>query len=79
LLSPIFGDFSDFPPAILRRAPAIFQRHSLGPPKAPPSRRGGRIQVFEGQSHAQFLLPFTPETEEAFGEIARFFETHLAA
>jgi hypothetical protein len=35
------------------------------------------LQVFEGQSHAQFLLPFLLETED--GELARFFETHLAA
>lgn len=37
------------------------------------------LQVFEAQSHVQFLTHFAPETEEAFGEIARFFERHLAA
>jgi acetyl esterase/lipase len=35
------------------------------------------LQVFEGQSHAQFLLPFVPETEEAFAEIAAFLDSHL--
>ena len=35
------------------------------------------LKVFEGQSHAQFPDSFVPETEEAFGEIAQFFETHL--
>jgi hypothetical protein len=30
------------------------------------------LQVFEGQSHAQFLAALVPETGEAFGEIARF-------
>ena len=36
------------------------------------------LQVFEGQSHAQYLAdPYAPEAREAFGEIARFFETHL--
>jgi acetyl esterase/lipase len=38
-----------------------------------------RLQVFEGQSHAQFLAPFVPETEETFSEIARFLQIHLAA
>ena len=30
------------------------------------------LQVYEGQSHAQYLDPFVPETEEAMSEIARF-------
>jgi acetyl esterase/lipase len=45
-------------------------------------RRAGvdaALQVYEGQSHAQFLDPFIPETEEAFGEIARFLIKRLAA
>ncbi len=33
---------------------------------------------FEAQSHAQYLTPFIPETEEAFMEIAAFFDRHLA-
>jgi epsilon-lactone hydrolase len=36
------------------------------------------LQVFEAQSHGQFLTPLAPETAEAFGEIARFFDAHLA-
>ncbi len=36
------------------------------------------LQVFEGQSHAQFLELFVPETEEALGEIGAFFARHLA-
>jgi hypothetical protein len=36
------------------------------------------LQVFEGASHAQYYLnPFTPESKEAFSEIARFFDKHL--
>ena len=36
------------------------------------------LQVFEGQSHAHYYRDVTaPETKEAFGEIARFFDTHL--
>jgi acetyl esterase/lipase len=37
------------------------------------------LQVFEGQSHAQFLYDFNaPETKEAFEEIAQFFDKHLS-
>jgi hypothetical protein len=35
------------------------------------------LQIFEGQSHAQFLDLFVPETEEAFAEIALFLTRHL--
>jgi epsilon-lactone hydrolase len=36
------------------------------------------LQVFEGISHAQYQLdPDTPESKEAFEEIARFFDAHL--
>ena len=45
-------------------------------------RRAGveaELQVFEGMSHAQYNFDaFAPETKETFGEIARFFDTHLA-
>ena len=37
------------------------------------------LLVFEGQSHAQFLEPFAPETQEAFREIGSFLDTYLAA
>ena len=44
-------------------------------------RRAGvaaELVVFEGQSHAQYQFDDTlPETKEAFGEIAAFFEEHL--
>jgi epsilon-lactone hydrolase len=36
------------------------------------------LQVYEGQSHAQYVADDSgPETKEAFTEIARFFDTHL--
>jgi acetyl esterase/lipase len=35
------------------------------------------LQVFEGMSHAQFLDPYAPESQEAFTEMARFFDAHL--
>jgi acetyl esterase/lipase len=36
------------------------------------------LQVFEGMSHAQYVLnPYAPESQEVFTEIARFFNAHL--
>ncbi len=80
LISPIHGDFAGLPPAIvtsgtrdLLLSDAVRTHRKL--------RQAGieaALQVFEAQSHAQFLTPFAPETEEAFGEIAAFFDRHLA-
>jgi acetyl esterase/lipase len=79
LISPIFGDFSGLPPAILTSGTRdLFLSHTVRTHRK--LRHAGidaRLQVFEGQSHAQFLDPFVPETEEAFSEIARFFTLHL--
>jgi acetyl esterase/lipase len=80
LLSPIFGDFSGFPPAILTSGTRdLFLSDTVRAHRK--LRQAGVkavLQVFEGQSHAQFLIPFAPETEEAIGEIVRFFNAHLA-
>jgi epsilon-lactone hydrolase len=35
------------------------------------------LEVFEGISHAQYLVPEAPETKEAFAEITRFLDAHL--
>jgi acetyl esterase/lipase len=80
-LSPIYGDFTGFPPDILTSGTrdlflslTVLTHRKL--------RRAGvdaDLQVFEGMSHAQYLFtPFAPETKEAFTEIARFFDKHLA-
>jgi acetyl esterase/lipase len=79
-LSPIYGDFSGFPPAILTSGTrdlflslTVLTHRKL--------RRAGveaELQVFEGMSHAQYYFdPFVPESKEAFSEIARFFDRHL--
>jgi acetyl esterase/lipase len=79
-LSPIYGDFSGFPPAILTSGTrdlflslTVLTHRKL--------RRAGveaELQVFEGASHAQYYInPLTPESKEAFTEIARFFDKHL--
>ncbi|TCI00901.1 steryl acetyl hydrolase [Roseococcus sp. SYP-B2431] len=80
LISPIYGDFAGFPPAILTSG----TRDLLLSDTVRAHRRLRQagveavLQVFEGQSHAQYLLPGVPETQEAFAEIALFFQRHLA-
>ena len=80
-LSPIYGDFAGFPPAILTSGTrdlflslTVLTHRKL--------RRAGveaELQVFEGASHAEYYIdPTTPESKEAFTEIARFFDRHLA-
>jgi epsilon-lactone hydrolase len=79
-LSPIYGDFTGFPPAILTSGTrdlflslTVLTHRKL--------RRAGveaELQVFEGMSHAQYNFdPFVPETKEVFTEIASFFDKHL--
>lgn len=80
LISPIFGDFLGFPPAILTSGTRdLFLSDTVRTHRK--LRQAGvkaELQVFEGQSHAQFLDPFVPETTEAIQEIGRFLNEHLA-
>jgi monoterpene epsilon-lactone hydrolase len=79
-LSPIYGDFTGFPPAILTSGTrdlflslTVLTHRKL--------RRAGveaELQVYEGMSHAQYNFdPYASETKEVFTEIARFFDKHL--
>ncbi len=80
-LSPIFGDFTGFPPAILTSGTRdlILSDTVRTHRKLRQAHVNAILQVFEGESHAQFLTPFVPETEEAFGEIAHYFDAHLGS
>ncbi len=80
-LSPIYGDFHGFPPAILTSGTRdLFLSNTVRTHRK--LREAGveaELQVFEGFSHAQYLFDATaPETKEAFTEIAAFFDKHLA-
>ena len=79
-LSPIYGDYTGFPPAILTSGTrdlflslTVLTHRKL--------RRAGveaELQVYEGMSHAQYNFdPYAPETKEVFTEIANFFNKHL--
>lgn len=79
-LSPIYGDFSGFPPAILTSGTRdLFLSNTVRTHRK--LKRAGveaDLNVYEGQSHAQFYKdPDAPETKEAFGDIAEFFNKHL--
>ncbi len=80
-LSPIYGDFTGFPPAILTSGTRdLFLSNTVRTHRK--LRRAGVdavLNVYEGLSHAQYLFdPAAPETKEVFGDIAAFFDKHLA-
>nr|WP_294506055.1 alpha/beta hydrolase [uncultured Rhodopila sp.] len=79
-LSPIYGDFHGLPPAILTSGTRdLFLSNTVRTHRK--LRQAGveaSLQVFEGASHGQYGAPNTPEAREAFGEIAQFFDAHLA-
>lgn len=80
-LSPIYGDMRGLPPAILTSGTRdLFLSNTVRTHRK--LRQAGVeavLQVFEGQSHAQFLNdPAAPETIEYHAEVARFLDRHLA-
>lgn len=79
LVSPINGNFSKLPPAILTSGTRDLLLSDTVRTHRKLRQAGveARLQLFEAQSHAQFLTPFAPETEEAFGEIAGFLGQHM--
>ena len=79
-LSPIYGDFHGLPPAILTTGTRdLFLSNTVRTHRK--LRQAGveaQLQVFEGMSHGQYLADIkAPETKEALGEIADFFDRHL--
>jgi acetyl esterase/lipase len=79
-LSPIYGDFTGFPPTILTSGTRdLFLSNTARTHRK--LRRAGvtaELHVYEGQSHAQYGFDANaPETKEAFTEIAQFFDRHL--
>jgi acetyl esterase/lipase len=79
-LSPIYGDFHGFPPAILTSGTRdlFLSLTVLTHRKMRQAGVEAALQVFEGMSHAQYQFdPYAPETKEVFTEIALFFGKHL--
>jgi epsilon-lactone hydrolase len=81
LLSPVYGDLSGFPPTILTSGTRDLLLSNTVRVHRKLRQAGveAALQVFEGQSHAQYIFDDTaPETKEAFVEIAMFFDRHMA-
>ena len=81
LLSPVYGDMHGFPPTILTTGTRdLLLSNTVRVHRA--LRQAGvpaQLEVYEGQSHAQYQFDDrVPEAKEAFGEIAAFFDQHLA-
>lgn len=78
MLSPVYGDMRGFPPAILSTGTRdLYLSNTVRVHRK--LRQAGVeavLHVYEGQSHANYLRD-SPEGQEAFQEIARFFDKHL--
>jgi acetyl esterase/lipase len=80
MLSPVYADMHGFPPAILTTGTRDLLLSNTVRVHRKLRQAGveSTLQVFEGQSHAQYYRDVgAPETKEAFEEIARFFDKHL--
>ena len=80
LLSPVYGDMHGFPPTILTSGTRdLFLSNTVRVHRK--LREAGveaELQVFEGQSHAQYYRDINaPETKEYNMEVAGFFDRHL--
>jgi acetyl esterase/lipase len=80
-LSPIYGDFHGFPATILTTGTRdlLLSNTVRTHRKLREARVDAYLQVFEGMSHAQYIFDASaPETKEAFTEIAKFLDKHMA-
>jgi acetyl esterase/lipase len=80
LLSPVYGDMHGFPPAILTTGTRDLLLSNTVRVDRKMLRSGdiAELEVFEGESHAQYQFDDTvPETREAFTEIGTFFGKYL--
>jgi acetyl esterase/lipase len=80
MLSPVYGDMHSFPPTILTTGTRDLLLSNTVRVHRKLRQAGveAELQVYEGQSHAQYMRDANaPETREAFEEIAKFFGRHL--
>ena len=80
LISPIYGDMHGFPPAILTTGTRDLLLSNTVRVHRKLRQAGvvADLQVFEGESHAQYERnDQAPETKEAFDNISNFFDNNL--
>jgi acetyl esterase/lipase len=80
LLSPVYGDYTGFPPAILTSGTRdLFLSNTVRVyRKLRDASVDARLNIYEGQSHTGYLVIGGPDTGSAMTEIATFFDEHLA-
>jgi epsilon-lactone hydrolase len=79
-ISPIYGDFTNFPPTILTSGTRDLFLSNVVRTHRKLKRAGvvTELNVYEGMSHAQFQdVRFTPESQEVYTDIAKFFDRYL--
>ena len=79
LLSPVNGDVEGFPPTLLTTGTRdlLLSDTVRVHRKLREAEVIAELHVYEGQAHGHYLRD-VPEREEAFTEMARFFDEHLA-
>ncbi len=80
LLSPVYGDMTGFPPAILTTGTRdlLLSNTVRVHRKLRQAGIDAALHVYEGQSHGLYLRDETaPETKEVFAEITAFFNRYL--
>jgi acetyl esterase/lipase len=80
LLSPVYGDMHGFPPTILTSGTRdLFLSNTVRVYwKLREAGVDARLQVFEGESHAQYYRDISsPEAKVYNAEVARFFDRYL--
>ena len=79
-ISPIYGDFTNFPPTILTSGTRDLFLSNVVRTHRKLKRTGivAELNVYEGMSHGQFQdFRFTPESREVYTDIAQFFDRYL--
>jgi epsilon-lactone hydrolase len=79
-ISPIYGDFTNFPPTILTSGTRDLFLSNVVRSHRKLKRAGvvAELNVYEGMSHAQFEdFRITPESREVYTDIAQFFDRYL--
>jgi acetyl esterase/lipase len=80
LLSPVYGDLHGFPPTLLTTGTRdlLLSNTVRVHRKLKDSGVEAELNVFEAMAHAGYSRDDTaPETRQAFGDIAKFFDKHL--
>ena len=81
LLSPVYGDLHGFPPAILTTGTRdlLLSNTVRVHRELKDSGVEAELNVFEAMAHGNYARDVTaPETQQAFGDIAKFFDKHLS-